>query len=92
MPNSIKEMIVCIQMYLSMQGVYWKLLSEKDEIFIELFNLVDNMMKNLTEKGKGVVHSATPITSAMEEKMWMSGVLREHSPSQLGDTLVFLLG
>ena len=48
-------------------------------------------MKDLTEKGKGVVQSATPITSAMEEKMWTSSVLAEHSPSQLVDTVMFLL-
>ena len=91
-PNSIKDMMVCIQMYLATQGIYWKLLSDKDDVFMELYNVVDNMMKALTEKGKGVVKSATPVTSSMEEQMWKSGVLGEDIPSQLADTVMFLLG
>ena len=42
--------------------------------------------------GLGVVNNATPVSNAMEEKMWIEGVLGEHSPGQLLDTIMYLMG
>ena len=53
-----------------------------------LFNVVDNVMKLCTEMGLGVVNSAVPVTN----NMWHSGVLGEHTPPQLLDTIMLLIG
>ena len=91
-PNSIKEVILSIQMYLTKCGLYWKLLSKHDEVFIQLFHVVDNLMKDKVAEGMGEVKSAVAISNAMEDKMWTSGVLGEHNPKQLLETVMFLLG
>ena len=35
-PNSLKDMIISIQMYLNKNDVNWKLLNRHDEVFVEL--------------------------------------------------------
>ena len=91
-PQSIKGMIIAVQMYLKTKRINWRLLNEVDDVFVDLFYVVDNTMKERTERGMGVVNSATPITNSMEDKMWREGVLGEHSPAQLLDTVMYLLG
>ena len=65
----------------------------KDEgPFADLFNFVDNTMKDRVSEGLGVVCSSTPITIEMENQRWQSGVLGEHTPTQLMETVLFLIG
>ena len=91
-PNTVCEIVTSIQMYLKGNQINWKLLNEEDEIFCDLFFVVDNIMKDRLEAGLGVVKSATPIDLSMEEKMWTSGILGEHNPKQLCETVLFLIG
>ena len=39
----------------------------------------------------GVIKSVTPIDEAMEEKMWANGILGEHNPNQLLETVLYLI-
>ena len=68
------------------------MLNEDDEAFVDLFNVVDNVMKLRTEMGLGVVNSCASVSNAMENEMWSPGVLGEHTPAQLLDTILFLIG
>ena len=91
-PQTIKGIIVAIQMYLKSQCINWRLLNENVDVFVDLFNVVNNVMKLCTEMGLGVVNSAAPVSNSMEEMMWSNGTLGEHSPAQLLDTIMFLIG
>ena len=91
-PNTVKEIIYCIQMRLNGNGIYWKLLEKSYEIFAQLYYVLDNVMKDKTAKGLGKVQSATPISTEMEDHMWSMGVLGESNPTQLSHTLLYLLG
>ncbi len=35
-PKTIYEMVVCVQMHLEMQGIFWKLLDDSDSSFVQL--------------------------------------------------------
>ena len=97
-PNSFHEIICCIQMYLCTKKVVLYLLYilyllyESDPIFGDLYNVMDNVMKQSVSEGLGVVKSATPISLSLEEEMWNTGMLGEHQPKQLSDMIIFLLG
>ena len=90
-PQMVHALIIAIQIYLKTCRINWKLLSEDDEVFIDLYNVVDNVMKERTEMGLGKVNSADPVTNAMENEMWKNGVLGGHTPSQLLDTVMYLI-
>ena len=45
-------------------------------------------MKERVAKGMGVVQSATPVSSVMENKMWCDGILGEHTTQQLLETIM----
>ena len=79
-------------MFLRTNHIYWVLLPKKRGTFADLFNVVDNTKKAGVAKGLGVTKSSSPITSTMESEMWQSGVLGEHSPMQLIETILFLIG
>ena len=68
------------------------MLDENHPIFGELFNVVDNVMKIRVAEGAGIVKSATPISLPIENRLWNTGVLGEHNPKQLADTIFYLLG
>ena len=74
-PNSLKEIIACIQMNLCTKKIHWRLLDEHDTDFGDLFNVVDNLMKDRLSKRMGKVESATPSSVQMENSMWINGVL-----------------
>ena len=70
----------------------WRLLNENDVVFVDLSNIVDNVIKMRTEMGLRVIESAEPVSTNMEDQIWQTGVLGEHSPAQLLDTVMFLIG
>ena len=72
-PNTIREIVVMIQMFLHQNGINWKLL-EGDE-FLSLRNVVDNTMKERHALGMGVKNSSEVISLAHEDKLFKSGVL-----------------
>ena len=85
-PKSLKELIISIQMYLKTKRVEWHLLNENDEIFVDLYNVTDNVMKACRKKGFGI------ISLELENQMWEKGVLSEHNPKQLCTTVLYPIG
>lgn len=49
-------------------------------------------MKKCTSEGLGHKVSTSVLTKDAEEKMWVEGILRENTPHQLSDTILYLLG
>ncbi len=48
------KMVICVQMYLELEKLYWKLLDKGDLHFINSYYTLDNSMKQCTAKGLGV--------------------------------------
>ena len=89
--NTLYEMIIAIQLYLSIKGVDVKFL--KDECFKPLSNTLDTRMKELAASGKRVPRrQAEIITIDEEEQMWKTGILGSSSPQQLLDTTLYMIG
>ena len=89
-PNTLREIIIMIQMYLHERDLYWKLLDHPE--FITLRNVVDNTMKERTAMGLGVKHSSDVITIQNENKLFEIGALGESNPQQLLDTVIYMVG
>ncbi len=68
-PRTIYQIVICLQMYLESSKVYFKLLSKEDPTFVNLYFVIDNLMKECTEAGLGKVKSAEYISTESEEKM-----------------------
>ena len=89
--KTLYEIVVSIQKYLNHNKIPWKLI-HGDE-FEEVRNVLDNTMQNRTKSGVGnVKKQAEFISYEYENKLWELNVLWENSPSQLRDTVLFLLG
>ena len=56
---------------------------------MDLYYVLDNVMKERTRKGLGRVKHCSPISNNMEDKMWRDGILGEDNPEKLLDTLLF---
>ena len=92
LPNTLKEIIVMIQMFLHEKGVYWKLLDQQSSEFQSLHNVVDNLMKQRTAEGLGARVSSSVISLAQEDTLYFKGILGEEDPSKLLKTVIYLLG
>ena len=88
LPNTLREIIVMVQMYLNEHSIYWKLLDEQD--FVALRNVVDNTMKARHSEGLGARHSSEVISVANEDLLFNSGVLGDDSPLKLLRTTICL--
>ena len=89
-PNTIRDIIIMIQMYLHENSIYWKLLDQPQ--FFSLRNVVDNTMKERHSQGLGVHKSSDIISLAHEDKMFNQGILGEDSPHQLLRMMVYMIG
>ena len=89
-PNTLREMIVMIQMYLQFNGVNWKLLD--GACFVGLRNVLDNTMKQRHAAGLGVRKSSEIITPNVERKLLEAGVIGLDSPQQLLNGVIYFLG
>ena len=85
-PNSLREIVIVIQMHLHQKGVYWKLLDDSE--FVGLRNILDNTMKERTAQGLGVRKSCDIISLEHEDKMFKCGALGEENPEQLLRTII----
>ena len=89
-PNTIRELVIMVQMYLNERGIYWKLLEH--EGFVNLRNVVDNTMKERHSMGLGVRTSADVISLNHENLLFEKGVLGEENPTKLLKTVIYMIG
>ena len=61
-------------------------------VFAPFRSTLDAVMKELQASGQYATRKAEIITSSIEDEMWTKGVLGDHSPQALLDTLVFYIG
>ena len=59
-PQTLRQIVIMIQMYLNENGIYWKLID--DLKFVQLRNVLDNIMKERTSAGLGVRQSSSIIS------------------------------
>ena len=89
-PNTIRELVIMIQMYLHENSIFWKLLDQPE--FLPLRNVVDNTMKERHCAGLGVCKSSDIITLDHEDKLFNQGVLGHYSAEQLLKTIIYMIG
>ena len=89
-PNTLREIIIMVQMYLNQNGIFWKLLD--DSVFVFLRNVLDNTMKERTAQGLGIKQSSSVISLSHELRMFDKGALGESDPEQLVRTVIYMLG
>ena len=64
-----------------------------DAEFAEFRGVLDGQLKALNRTGKYInKRRASVITTEMEERLWESGLLGDHNPKVLVNTLVYLIG
>ena len=64
-----------------------------DNEFAEFRGVLDGQLKTLNRTGKYIEKKrASVITIEMEERLWANGLLGDHSPKVLVNTLVYLIG
>ena len=79
-------------MYLETQGVFWKLLDNKDTSFIQLHYTCDNVMKEWAQSGIGTFVRQAQVLSYSDEKfLWDNGFLSMNDPEQLVYTVLFVI-
>ena len=49
-PNTLKELVYCVQMFLHSRRKFWFLLDRSEDMFLDLFYVLDNGMKRRTLK------------------------------------------
>ena len=89
-PNTLKEIVVMLQMYLHENGLYWKLL--EDQEFLGMRNVLDNTMKERTAQGLGVTISSSVISLDQESQLFDRGILGEDNPEKLVYTVIYMMG
>ena len=62
-------MVLASQFYLHSNRTYWQLLPKDGGDFVDLYYVVDNLIKDRTRKGMGVVKHATSVSPNMENIM-----------------------
>ena len=90
-PKTLRHIILAIQMYLESLGFMWKLVDGVE--FVNLKLCLDNVMKEKAAMGLGrVVKQAEAFNFSDIEKLWNLGLLGQSNPTQLMETVLFLLG
>ena len=89
-PNTLREIVIMIQMHLQQNGVHWKLLDGSE--FVNLRNVLDNLMKERYAQGLGVRKSCSVITLDIENKLFEANALGEDTPEKLLKTVIYMLG
>ena len=69
-PNTLKEIIIMIQMFLYEKGVFWKLLDPQSVNFLCLRNVVDNLMKERMSQGLGVRVLSSTVSLAQKDQLF----------------------
>ena len=90
-PKTLYDIVICVQFYLKTQGLMWKILS--DDTFKDLRFTLDNVMKERTARGIGIlVKKAQVLTKTDEDVLWRMGFLGTHSPEALLYSVMFTVG
>ena len=89
-PNTLRELIIMIQMYLHKNGIFWRLLDNPE--FVVLHNVLDNTMKERHSMGLGVRQPSKIISLNHEATMFEKEILGEESPEQLLNTVIYMIG
>ena len=89
-PNTIRELVIMIQMYLHENQIYWKLLDQEE--FLELRNVVDNTMKQHHSQGLGMRKTSDVISLKHEDKLFTDGILGNDNPMKLLHTTMYMIG
>ena len=89
-PNTVRELVILIQMHLHENLINWKLLD--GDKFLNLHNVVDNTMKERNAMELGVRHSSSVISFENENRMFDDGILEEEDPTKLVETMIYMLG
>ena len=63
-----------------------------DSSFASVRNALDSKLKLLRKSGGGIANPSEIISIEEEELLWSKGLLGEHSPDVLRDTIVFMCG
>ena len=90
-PNTLKEMIYCIQMFLHAKRIFWFTLDQSDDVFFDVYYVLDNEMKQCASQGLGNVKSCTSISITIKDKLWEGGKLGKYNGTVLVQTVLFLL-
>ena len=89
--KTLYQIVVCVQFHLETLGFTWKLLDNKD--FTELRFTLNNVMKQRVSDGIDiVVRQAETISEFDEDLLWFKGVLGTENPTQLLETVVYIVG
>ena len=89
-PNTIREIVICIQMFLHENMIMWKLFDHPE--FVSLRNVVDNTMKIRHSEGLGVRQSADILTMSHEDVLYQKKILGWENPQQLLNTVIYMTG
>ena len=91
--HTLYQMICAIQKHLNVNKIPWKLLEGEGTPFADVRVVLDNVMKERTVANIGVnKKQAGVVTLEMENKLWNEGLLGEHTPDILRNTVLFLIG
>ena len=89
--KTLYQLCTSIQKYLNINKIPWKLV--KGSEFADLKIVLDNVMKERAQANIGMVKKQAQIVNyEYENELWDSGILGEHNPDILRDTVMFLIG
>ena len=89
-PNTLREIVIMLQMHLHQKDVFWKLLDHAE--FITLRNVLDNTMRERTAMVLGVKVSSDIISLSNENKLFETGQLGDSNPQQLLNIVIYMVG
>ena len=89
--KTLYQLTVSIQHYLNENNLHWKLV---DGPYFKNFRVVlDNIMKEWAIQNIGTTKKQTEfIPTKFENQLWEKGILGEHNPEILRNTVLFLIG
>ena len=88
---TLHELVICLQLYFDTMNKPYKFLQQQE--FLQIKNTLDGQMKDRASEGLGSrPKQAEVITVNEEAMMWDKGVLGSGNPTQLLNTLIYLLG
>ena len=81
--KTLYQMVVVIQKYLNTNKILWRLADRKGNEFLELCNVLDNVMKERSEMAIGTIKKQAEFISYEYEELWDRNILDEDMPDKL---------